>query len=133
MRQRYFMYYFTDQPKEVHWLTHKEAVDYCKENNCKMIRNGLLQAIKAPRLKSDKFKGHEFHPGLGCYVEDETHYRQLLKERGLIEARELEGHNPQIKESGFLDDDTCRELSHISDVSDRELDAIKAGEKLHND
>ena len=118
-----YLYKFSDGSKLK--LNVIQARIYAKTTGSTIISGGPIHFPK-----KDIYSG--FNPGLGIDVRGRTHYRDELKKRGLEELGDHKPIQSQPKPE-YLSDDACRDISSMSGIGDRAIDAIRSGEKLHSE
>ena len=112
-------YFFTFQNglKDVQ-MTDFSARIYCRNNKTKI--ESSTKMIKS----TFGAEYHGFHPGLGCETRGKEHTRQIMKERGLVEAGDTMP-NVQKKQINTLDESIVREaVQRGAVVSDNEAKAL---------
>lgn len=125
------------------FTTAYQARCYAKEGGFKIIEDGefidKIQTLKfctkhrESRYKKDGFKPG-FQPQLGIEVNSRAEYDKELKKRGLVEMGNEKPEHQELKRKSAFNDDLIKEIKHMgSNISDREIDALKTGEKLHKE
>ena len=128
-RTTYFRYAFSNG--KIKFLTPEEAEKYSEENNVTILKDGLEEAINAPRQRiRDGFQAG-WNPALGQYVQSKSEYKRILKQKGLVEmGYEMPKHQSKRK-SNFSDDKIKQMVDRGAELSGNEIAALKAGKKLH--
>lgn len=130
MKTSYYSYHFSNG--DIKFLTPQEAEQYEVDKNTQIIYNGFLDLIKkVSSSRPIKIWREQYSPGLGRYISTHTEYKNLLKERGLIEAgTEKPVHQSTIDKSYFTDDKIKEVIDSGAELSGNEISALKSGEKL---
>jgi hypothetical protein len=125
-------YVFSDGHNET--MTEKDALEYCKKNQCEILISEYIEMIKSQRLircnshsRGDSWKPG-FHPGLGKVVTSYRDYQRELKEKNLIEVGN-ESMTPEVnKKIKTISEETIKEAVEMgAEISGNEAQALIDG------
>ena len=87
----------------------------------------ILSGLPISFSKHDIYAG--YNPALGCEVSGKQEYRQILKERGLVEMGNDYGPNIEKEHKYNFSESDIKEACQMgADISDREGDALIKGD-----
>lgn len=114
----------------------KEMIEiYCRENNASLVFNGFhefmgvgrrstLGVIGGSNTRGDGFKTG-YNPALGAEVKSPSHYKALLKEKGLHEVGNEKQKDAKRVMKSLIDAETIKEVkemgAEIGDVAAEHL------------
>lgn len=89
-----------------------------------------LGIIGGSNTKGDGFKTG-WNPALGMEIRSPEHHKRVLKEKGLVEIGNERPRDAAPKKRGLTDEIIKDAVDHGAELSGREIEALKAGEKIH--
>ena len=134
MKTTYYYFHFSNGQRK--FLTPTDAENYRIDQNCQITYNGFLDFVeKATTRRPIRAFREGYHPGLGMYVKSESEYKDILKERGLVEVgNDRVDNTPTKVENAFYSDDNLKQIVGMgADLSGNEIAALKSGEKLYKE